>query len=120
MKTKIIYLFAFLLLAVIGCDEKEDDLQNIKNSTLQVSVSVPEQAPNTRSIESPNNSKNIIVKWKQGNTIDLFFEQGNTLKLVKEIPLTNITNNGKKAQFEIEANKRRKTHYRCTNENSRS
>ncbi len=102
MKARIIYLFAFLLLTVIGCDEKESDFQNFKNKTLQVSVSVPEQAPATRAEIGNANEKDITVKWKSGDKINLFFQQENTLKEVKDVPLTNITQEGKTAHFKLE------------------
>ncbi len=102
MKTKITYLFAFLLLIVIGCDDREiDDFQNNENNTLQVSVSVPEETPATRSIENPNNSKDIIVKLKANETLNLYFKQGSTIKEVENVLLTNVSNDGKKANFEV-------------------
>ncbi len=101
---KIYYIATLIVLLLVGCNDDFVDLQSAEGAkTLKVAVSVPDNDTGKlkKRIDQNVGSKDIIVKWEQGNTIDLFFEQGSMLKLVKEIPLTNITNNGKKAQFEV-------------------
>ncbi len=53
MKQKLIYIFALILLTVVGCDEREvDNFQNPEDGMLTVTVNTPKEAPETRALRN--------------------------------------------------------------------
>ncbi len=102
MKQNLIYIFALILLTVVGCDEREvDNFQNPDNGILTVTANAPAETPATRSVESPSNNKKIVVRFRKNEKIHLYFKQGSKLKEVKNVVFSNITNRGKTVQFKI-------------------
>lgn len=97
---------AFMIIA--GCTDKElasnEPTPDVEGRKLVLTASVPSESPETRlSLEPEIGTKNIIVKWRAGDVIYFFFEQGATLKEGTDVTLTQqaISPNGKKATFTV-------------------
>ncbi|PID82516.1 MAG: hypothetical protein CSB16_00910 [Clostridiales bacterium] len=77
-------------------------LNALKQEPQMVSISVPMKAGQTKStIQSPADSKDIIVKWHKDDKLQLCFSQGSINTIVKDVAIKNISKDGKKAEFEL-------------------
>ncbi|MGI6521113.1 MAG: hypothetical protein ACOX2D_08250 [Fermentimonas sp.] len=106
------YFFIWIASALIlfaGCAENEIENEQptpeAEGRTLVITASMPDESPQTRlSLTPDTESKDIIVKWKAGDEIRFFFEQGMMIFLEgSPVTLTqqNISLTGKSATFTI-------------------
>lgn len=114
MRTINFIIAISLLLWLTACSEQEREIVDQEPTTsgsariLKLRVSMPDEGTNngstsTRLQMTETDAGDIAVGWKTGDKINLCFvgENGNTIKTVADIPVTNISANGKKADFEI-------------------
>lgn len=97
-----------MLILFTGCAENEIENEqptpDAEGRTLVITASMPDESPQTRlSLTPDTESKDIIVKWKAGDVINLVFDQGTSVKEGTPITLTqqNISSDGKTATFTI-------------------
>ena len=109
MRNKFFIWLASALLLFAGCAENEIEneqpMPEAEGHTLVVTASMPDESPQTRlSLTPDTDSKNIIVKWNEGDVIYFVFKQG-FMTLVEGTPVTlrsqDISSNGKVATFTV-------------------
>ena len=108
MKNKYFIWIAAALLLIVGCSKNEilneQPAQEVEGCKLVITAYVPSESTETRlSLEPEIGTKNFIVKWKVGDVIHFFFEQGATLKEGTNVTLTqqDISLNGQYASFTV-------------------
>jgi hypothetical protein len=108
MRNNFFIWMASAFMIVAGCTEKElasnKPTPGVEGRKLVLTASVPNETPETRlNLEPEIGTKNIIVKWKAGDVIYFFFQQGTTLKEGTNVTLTQqvISPNGKNATFTV-------------------
>lgn len=108
MKNKYFIWIAAALLLIVGCSKNElvdeQPTQEVEGCKLVITAYVPSESTETRlSLEPEIGTKNFIVKWKVGDVIHFFFEQGATLKEGTNVTLTqqDISLNGQYASFTV-------------------
>ncbi len=109
MKNLLVLSFAAALL-LSGCSSPEIVDEQLPEEqeprVLVVKVAMPEEngtKSNTRLAMSETEEGSVTVKWKAGDKINLCFVSGDgaTIKTVNDVEATNISPDGKKADFEI-------------------
>lgn len=101
-----IFLFALAAAIFAGCAKNEltEAGQTAESGNgFTVTAVMPEGQPEARvSLEKATGSKNILVKWKTGDKIKLFFRQGTNNPVEgEEVTVNNISADGKKAYFNV-------------------
>lgn len=105
---KIFFLFATLLLFVVGCSESEvvdNEQTNMEPlRVLSLKATMPGDGDVTTRVGLVETGvDDIDVIWQPGDIINLSFESddGSVVRTVAGVPVTNISANGKQANFEI-------------------
>lgn len=99
MKARL-FILAVIALVAAGCAKTEMDTPAQKQGqTLTLTASMPAGGPETRLALAETDEGNISVKWKEGDKISLCFVKGETVKTLSDIAVTNIREEGKKADF---------------------
>lgn len=101
----ILLLFAGLLFA--GCNNNDDiyapEPADRTIRTLKVTASIPiDDEIGTRVTASQKEgSKDIELRWKEGDKIQLYFKQGETITEGEEVEVQAISSDGKRAEFNV-------------------
>ena len=95
--------FVATLFLATGCSDKELTRQEEKTSgqTITFTASMPVNGPATKLELTETNESDIVVKWKAGDKINLCFVSGETVKTLSDVPVINIRENGKTADFKF-------------------
>lgn len=111
MKTIYFITAISLLLWLTACSEQEivdqEPMTSASARTLKLKVSMPDEGTNNGSVSTrlqfaETEAGTITVGWKAGDKINLcFVGENGTIKTVADVPVTDISANGKKANFEI-------------------
>lgn len=100
-----ILLMSVLLIA--GCKDTTivDEASTGKQKTITITASMPDSNnPSTRvNTEQDPNNKNILLTWKEGDKIKLYFKNKGSKKVTEggEVVVSNISKNGKTAEFQV-------------------
>ena len=103
MKQKILQFVMVVSLVFIGACNEDDMLpESTPNSsrTISITASMPDEEPSTRVALDKLEDKSIALTWESGDKLDLAFVQGEN-KIKSTITIKGISENGKKAQFDI-------------------
>ncbi|MBF6628487.1 MAG: LamG domain-containing protein [Proteiniphilum sp.] len=109
MRSLFLFLFAVLLL-LSGCSNpeivEEPQPEQPEPHTLLIKVLMPDEGgtkSTTRLALSETEVGSISVKWKAGDKINLCFVSGDgtTIKTVNDVAATNISSDGKSADFSL-------------------
>lgn len=109
MRSLFLFLFAVLLL-LSGCSNpeivEEPKPEQPEPRTLLLKVLMPDEGgtkSTTRLALSETEEGSISVKWKAGDKINLCFVSGDgtTIKTVNDVEATNISSDGKSADFSL-------------------
>ncbi|EPT33692.1 putative lipoprotein, partial [Bacteroidetes bacterium oral taxon 272 str. F0290] len=105
MKNILTYIGIASLILLTGCANNEVTEQDLSGKTsertLTLTASMPTGRPETRLALTETDEGNISVKWKEGDKISLCFVSGETVRTLSGIPVTNIREEGKKADFDF-------------------
>ena len=105
MKNILTYIGIASLILLTGCANNEVTEQDLSGKTsertLTLTASMPTGRPETRLALTETDEGNMSVKWKEGDKISLCFVSGETVKTLSDIPVTNIREDGKKADFDF-------------------
>ena len=95
-------LITALLLAV-GCTDSKvtGQRETATGQTITLTASMPAGQPETRLAITETDEGDMSVKWKEGDKISLCFVSGETVRTLSDIPVTNIREEGKKADFDF-------------------
>jgi hypothetical protein len=110
-KTHYLFLLTMtLFFFVAGCQNEEVHLvednepgataENAEVRTFSLTASMPEGSLGTR-VAFTQDGKNVSLTWEEGDQLDLLFVQGGTKVKQSLVPVSNISENGKKAGFSI-------------------
>lgn len=110
MKIKASTFLAALALIMASCTNKNEPAVVETASTpsptqqLTLTASMPDDGSQTRLALAETTESNISVKWKDGDKLNLCFvsNSGTVVKTVSDVPVTNIREDGKKADFAID------------------
>lgn len=110
MKKCIFWTVASAILLLGSCNK--EDIQDptpqetVTVPTLTIRAAMPDEnpSPQTRVALTETVGGNLSVQWKEGDKIHLCFvsEDGNTVRTVADVAVTNISANGKSGEFAIE------------------
>ncbi|MCE2616929.1 LamG domain-containing protein [Phocaeicola oris] len=102
MKNILTYIGIASLILLTGCANHEVTEQDLSGKTsertLTLTASMPTES-NTRVTMTENDEGNLFLAWKAGDKISLCFVSGSTVKTVSDVPITNIREEGKTADF---------------------
>lgn len=99
MKKNIFYFTAIVIvLFFVACNKEDNWLETQR--IVSITASMPEKEPSTRVELEQGINNSIILTWEVGDEMQLVFVQGETKKKIPVI-VSNISNNGKSAQFNI-------------------
>ncbi|SFK63389.1 hypothetical protein SAMN05216357_10419 [Porphyromonadaceae bacterium KH3CP3RA] len=108
MKTKqhLFNLLLFTGILLVSCNSDDVSVPVLTpgtGHTLKLTVSMPSEGnPATRVAASQKtDSKNIELRWKEGDKIQLYFKQGDNIKKGAEVTVQNFSNDGKRAEFDL-------------------
>lgn len=106
MKTELSLFMALALAVLAGCAdntgiETSHETPGTGEKTLILTASMPTGRPETRLALTETDEGSISVKWKEGDKISLCFVSGETVRTLSDIPVTNIREEGKKADFDF-------------------
>jgi hypothetical protein len=101
MKSKIFFIAIVTLFISIGCTDREvtGEPKTDTRQTITFTAAMPDDGTKTRVALAETEASDISVTWKSGDVISLCFVSGGTVKTLSGIALTNIRENGKKADF---------------------
>jgi hypothetical protein len=99
MKSKLLFIAIAMLSVAVGCIEHEVIEEEKTRQTFTFTAAVPDDGAKTRVALAETDQGDISVTWKSGDKISLCFVSGATVKTLSNIALTNIRENGKKADF---------------------
>ena len=99
----ILTTIATILFFVVACNNEESFAERTPETErrLSLTASLPNDGPTTR-VNLTQDEKNILLTWVVNDEIELLFKQ-ETTEITQTITLTstNISNEGKRAQFDI-------------------
>lgn len=102
MKNILTYIGMTFLLLMAGCTNTEVTEQDLSGKssggTLTLTAFMPEGS-DTRVSMTENEERNLSLSWEEGDKISLCFVSGETVKTVSDIPVANIGDEGKTADF---------------------
>ncbi len=112
MRTINFVIALFLLLCVTACSKQEiieeDQIEKVPPRTLRLKASMPDEetksgTASTRLSFTETEEGTITVQWKAGDKINLCFvsEDGTIVRTISDVAMTNISENGKQADFDI-------------------
>ncbi len=92
-------LALFILLLAVSCNKNDQEPQKVPHTEtlIRLTVQMP-QEEGLRLDITPESAKSS-VKWKEGDKISLLFVKGEVKKTVSDIPLIEISADGKSASF---------------------
>lgn len=98
---KIFNLSIFICFALLlsSCTSEVSKLDGQRDNVFTLTASMPAGRPETRLALTETDEGNISVKWKEGDKISLCFVSGETVRTLSDIAVTNIREDGKKADF---------------------
>ena len=102
MRTNILFFISIAVILLFASCSKEEPLPEIApvtTRTISLTATMPGDDPTTK-IALTQSGKDINLTWEGGDQIQLAFVQGSTKKKTT-VTIYNITDAGKKAQFEI-------------------
>lgn len=99
MKNKLLFIAIAMLFVAVGCIEHEVTEGEKTRQTFNFTATTPDDGVKTRVTLAETQESDISVTWKSGDNISLCFVSGATVKTLSNIALTNIRENGKKADF---------------------
>lgn len=102
MRKKILnFTVIAVMVFFVACSNEElvPDINTETGRTLSLTASMPEEGPSTR-VTLTQDGNNIAVSWQIDDEIQLLFVQGTAL-FSETVTVNSISNNGKKAHFEI-------------------
>ena len=102
MRKKIFQFTTIATILLLGACSNEAQVHEtnpIKGRTISLTASIPDDEPSTR-VNLNQQVKNISITWVVGDQLQLAFVQG-TSKIKENVTVTSISNNGKKAHFNI-------------------
>lgn len=99
-----LFILAAIALIVASCATTDDGFPQQLGQPQTVTVSVPDNAAKTKAYIWPEpNTKNIDVFWKpEGETLDLYFKQGDAIVKVPEVAIS-VSDDRKNGKFVIPA-----------------
>ncbi|NLA62460.1 MAG: fimbrillin family protein, partial [Bacteroidales bacterium] len=103
MKNKTLPIVAIIIMVFLGACNTDDDLlvnNPEQTRTLTLTASMPDDGPTTRIALEKNDDNTIALTWEATDKLQLLFVQ-NDFKEKTEAAVKNITEDGKKAQFDI-------------------
>ncbi|MCE2617447.1 MAG: LamG-like jellyroll fold domain-containing protein [Phocaeicola sp.] len=104
MKNILTYIGIASLILLTGCANHEVTEQDLSGKTsertLTLTASMPTES-NTRVTMTENDEGNLSLAWKAGDKISLCFVKGTTVKTLADVPVTNIGEGGKMADFKF-------------------
>ena len=106
MNCKLVAPVIFVILLTVGCIRNDipgvEQLVSSGGRTFIVTATIPDASAKTRTSSSFGlETKDIIVKWKQGDKINLFFKQDYRIKEQRDVTLYDFSNGNKTARFDI-------------------
>ena len=112
MRTINFTITLLLMLWLTACSNQEvvdkEPEETVPTRTLKLNASMPDEEKksgtvSTRLTFTETEEGNITVRWKAGDKIHLCFisEDGSIVRTVSDVAVTNISENGKRAEFEI-------------------
>ena len=99
MRNKIFFVAIAMLFVAVGCIEREVIEEPKTLQTFIITASMPDDGVKTRVALAETEEGDISVTWKSGDVISLCFVNGETVKTLSNIAVTNIREDGKKADF---------------------
>lgn len=110
MKKCIFWTVASAILLLGSCNKEviQDPTpqETVTVPTLTIRAAMPDEnpSPQTRVALTETVGGNLSVQWKEDDKIHLCFvsEDGNTVRTVADVPVTDISSNGKSGEFAIE------------------
>ena len=110
MKKCIFWTVASAILLFGSCNKEEiqdpTPQETVTVPTLTIRAAMPDEnpSPQTRVALTETVGGNLSVQWKEDDKIHLCFVSGDgsTVRTVTDVPVTNISANGKKGEFSIE------------------
>ncbi len=101
MRNKLFFIAITALLSAVGCADSDvsGQRETATGQTITLTASMPTGRPETRLALIETDEGNISVKWKEGDKISLCFVSGETVRTLSDIAVTNIREDGKKADF---------------------
>ena len=99
----IAYIGLAALLLAVGCTDSNvtGQRETATGQTITLTASMPTGRPETRLALTETDEGNMSVKWKEGDKISLCFVSGETVRTLSDIAVTNIREDGKKADFDF-------------------
>ena len=94
-------IFICFALLLSSCTSEVSKLDGQRDNVFTLTASMPAGRPETRLALTETDEGNISVKWKEGDKISLCFVSGETVRTLSDIPVTNIREEGKKADFDF-------------------
>lgn len=103
MRNKLFFIAITALLSAVGCTDSDitGQRETAIGQTITLTASMPTGRPETRLALTETDEGNISVKWKEGDKISLCFVSGETVRTLNDITVTNIREEGKKADFDF-------------------
>ena len=100
---KIFNLSIFICFALLlsSCTSEVSKLDGQRDNVFTLTASMPTGRPETRLALTETDEGSISVKWKEGDKISLCFVSGETVRTLSDIAVTNIREDGKKADFDF-------------------
>ncbi len=92
-------IFICFALLLSSCTSEVSKLDGQRDNVFTLTASMPAGRPETRLALTETDEGNISVKWKEGDKISLCFVSGETVRTLSDIAVTNIREDGKKADF---------------------
>lgn len=94
------------LLLLAGCQSDEEPIPAPETGsvhTLKITALMPSEGDaGTRVAASQKaDSKNIVLRWKEGDKIQPYFTQGGNIQKGTEVSVKNISEDGKRAEFDL-------------------
>ena len=102
-KIKTLPILVGILMLFVGACNTHDDLlvnQPQQTRTLTLTATMPDDGPTTRVALEKKDDNSIALTWQDGDELQLLFVQ-NDIKEKAIATIKNITEEGKKAQFDI-------------------
>lgn len=102
-KIKALPILVGILMLFVGACNTDDDLlvnQPQQTRTLTLTATMPHDGPTTRVALEKKDDNSIALTWQDGDELQLLFVQ-NDIKEKAIATIKNITEEGKKAQFDI-------------------
>ncbi|WP_315352584.1 LamG-like jellyroll fold domain-containing protein [Phocaeicola abscessus] len=98
---KIFNLSIFICFALLlsSCTSEVSKLDGQRDNVFTLTASMPAGRPETRLALTETDEGDMSVKWKEGDKISLCFVSGETVRTLSDIAVTNIREDGKKADF---------------------